>query len=263
MPYIDIVYQTDPATGQLLFDADGYPLQDAVANAGAATYGRLQERVANEVLGAITTTDVQEAIQDAIEYFSSEDLYFNSIRYFGNLSGSSSQLVTVAGKEFYSYPDLHILANMPHIMKGMIFAFNNRFPLICRTPQWIDDQSISPTWQGLPTDFATYPNGMLRLYPIPNQAYQVILEGTIRLPPLSDDADFNVWTNRGANLIRYDAKRRLFTDLTRDEGQANKMAEQIYGIPNIRQGELGRLRRETMRRAGGPGKLRPSRGYMS
>jgi hypothetical protein len=263
MPAIDIVYQTDPATGQLLFDADGYPLLDGTANTGALTYAQMQARVSNEVLGLITIDDVKNAIQDAISRFERETFYGNSIRYFGQLSGSSSDLVTVAGKEFYSYADLHILSNMPHIMGVTVLAFANRYSLTRRTPQWFEDVSVSPAWQGMPTDYTVYPSGMLRIYPIPNDGYPLILNGTMRLRPLDADADYSFWTNRGEKLIRCEAKRNLFVDLTRDEDQAAIMQKEIYGDPtNPRfRGALADLQGESARRTGSGSKLRASRGY--
>lgn len=257
----EINYIRDSATGQVVFDVNGNP--QIVADATANTYGQMQTRVANEVLGAITNADVQNAIQDAIQTYESQTFWFNDIRFFGDTSGSLSDLVTQQGKEFYSYQDLPVLTNNPHISKILVFAFNNRYPLIQRTMQWIDDQSISPQWNGLPTDWCYYGQG-IRLYPIPNQAYPLILDATIRFPIMSADSDYNVWTNRGEYLIRSEAKWRLFTELTRDADQADRMLRVIHGDPQIgRQGALSQLRRETMRRAGGPGKLRPSRAYMS
>lgn len=261
MAIVEVNWQRDPSTGQVLFDSNGYPL--VVADATANTYGQMQTRVTNEVLGAITSGDVQTAIQDAIATFERESFYFSDMRYFGDVSGSSSNLATVSGKEFYSSQDLPVLTNNPHISKIMVLAFANRYPLIERTPQWIDDQSISPTWQGLPTDWA-WQAGAIRLYPIPDGAYDLILDATIRFAPLSASSDFNVWTNRAERLIRCEAKRRLFRELTRDNDQAMAMESEIYGNPGIgRQGALAELRRESMRRAGGAGKLRPSRGYFS
>lgn len=260
MAYIDIAFSRDPATGQILFDATGYPI--LASNADAATYQDLQNRVANEVLGSPTATDIQAAIQDAILAYERESFWFNNIRYFGDLAGSSSDLQTVAGQEFYSQNDLPILINTPHLSKLMIVAFANRYYLNERTPQWIDDVSISTSWQGLPTDWCWMSNS-LRLYPVPDNAYPLILDATIRFAPLALPTDYNCWTNRAEPLIRFEAKRLLFKNITRDAEQAAAMELEIFGDPRTgRQGALGMLRRETTRRAGGTGKLRPSRGYM-
>jgi hypothetical protein len=257
---VDIVYQRDPATGQILFDGNGYPLYGP--NPNANTYIQLQQRVQNEVLGSPTTTDVQNAIQDAILEYERESFDFNQMRFFGDVTGSSSDLVTVAGKEFYSNVDLPVLVNYPHISKILVLAFANRYPLIQRTPQWIDDQSISTSWQGLPSDWC-WQAGSIRLYPVPNGGYPLILDATIRFAPMVANTDYSVWSNRAEALIRTEAKRLLFKNITRDADQAQAMELDLMGDPRTgRQGALAMLRRETTRRAGGTGKLRPSRGYM-
>lgn len=256
----EIDYQRDPASGQPLFDANGYPL--IVANPSANTYGMLQTRVQYETLGPATAQDVQNAISDALTLYEQEAFWFNDMRTFGGVAGSLSNLQTVDGKEFYSSQDLPVLTNMPHIRQIMVLAFANRYPLKQRTQQWIDDQSISTTWQGLPTDWCWSGNS-IRLYPVPNGGYPLIIEGTIRFQPLVNTSDYNVWTNRGERLIRLEAKRILFKDINRDAEQAASMEAEIYGDPRTgRQGALAILRRESMRRAGGPGRFRASKGYM-
>lgn len=255
-----ISYQRNAATGQVLFDASGNPLVNV--NSSANTYGTMQTRVANEVLGSPSTSDIQNAIQDAIAQYERESFWFNDMRTFGAVTGSSSDLTTVTGKEFYSDADLPTLINMPHISKIMVLAFANRYPLIERTPQWIDDVSISTTWQGLPTDWC-WQAGSLRLYPVPNGGYPLILDGTIRFPSLVNLTDTNPWMCEAEWLIRTEAKRLLFKNITRDAEQAAAMELEIFGDPRSeRQGALSQLRRETMRRAGGTGRVRPSRGYL-
>ncbi|MDE2100782.1 MAG: hypothetical protein KGL39_26285, partial [Patescibacteria group bacterium] len=240
-----------------------------IPNTSANTYAQLQARVAAEVLGFAASSDanngtsyIVNAIQDAISEFERETFWFNDMRTFGGSVGSQSDLQTVLGQEFYSYADLPVLVNMPHIRKVMVLAFANRYPLVERTQQWIDDVSISTTWQGLPTDYCIQA-GALRLYPVPNGGYPLIIDGTIRFPPLVNQSDYNVWTNRGEWLIRTEAKRLLFTNVNRDADQAAAMERELMGEPATgRQGALAQLRRESMRRAGGTGRIRPSRGYM-
>jgi hypothetical protein len=257
---VEINYVRDPATGQVLFDANGNPqiLADPTAN----TYGQLQSRVSYEVLGSATAGDAAQAIQDAIAEYERETFWFNDMRTFGGVTGSLSDLQTTNGKEFYSAQDLPVLTNMPHIRNILVFAFNNRYPLAERTQQWIDEQSLSPTWQGLPTDWC-WVGGSLRLYPIPDGVYPLILTGTIRFPALVNSTDYSVWTNRAEWLIRSEAKRLLFTNINRDTNQAQICEMEIFGNPQTgRQGALTQLRRETTRRAGGTGRIRPSRGYL-
>jgi hypothetical protein len=251
-------YVRDPVTGQILFGSDGSP--QVVPNPAANTYGGMIQRVTYEVLGSPIASDVTNAIQDAIAQFERETFWFNDMRTFGGVTGSLSDLQTVLGKEFYSAQDLPTLINMPHIRKILVYAFQNRYPLEYRTMGWIDDQSISPVWNGLPTDWS-WQAGALRLYPIPNGQYPLILDGTIRFADLVNPTDSNPWVNEAEWLIRSEAKRLLFTNITRDADQAAMMEREIYGTPQ-RQGALAQLRRESGRRAGGPGALRGSRGWM-
>ncbi len=262
MAIIDIAYQHDPATGQMLFDVNGLPIQDATANAGANTYSNLQARIQNEVLGSPVTSDIQNAIADAISLFDGNTFWFNSFRVFGGVSGSLSDLVSIAGQEFYSDQNLPAMISFPHISKALVLAFANRYPLHGRTPEWIDDQSISTTWQGLPTDWAMQ-GGDLRVYPVPNGGYNFILNATVRFYPLANPTDYNPWTNRAERLIRQAAKMLLFRDIIRDEAQAQICEREVYGSPMMptKRGEFQKLKAESLRRTGGPGRLRPSRGY--
>ncbi len=179
---------------------------------------------------------------------------------------SGSLLQTVAGQELYSAIDLPLLAAMPAISNIQVIAFNNRYSLRSRTKDWMDEQSVSPSWQGLPTDYAIVNGTSVRLYPIPNDVYPLIIYGTTRFYPLVNNSDYNCWTNRGEALIRQEAKRLLFLNITRNPLQAMAMQKEIYGDPGnpYQQGILSRLRRESQTRlgTGGGGKIRASRGHM-
>jgi hypothetical protein len=266
MAYVDLAYQHDPSTGQMLFDTSGRPIFDDTTNQanGVNTYAQLQSRIQNEVLGSPQTGDIQNAIADAIAMFDGDSFWFNTFRIFGDVTGSLSDLQTALGKEFYSQADLPTMISLPHISKALVLAFDNRYPLTERTRQWVDDVSTSPTWQGMPTDWAMQ-GGDLRIYPIPNGAYSLILDATIRFAPLSAPTDYSPWTNRAERLIRQAAKMLLFRDIIRDESQATVCQRAVYGDPTQPRlvGEFAKLKAESLRRAGGSGKLRPSRGYMS
>lgn len=254
---VDIEYERDPATGAFVWDANGYPVQLLQA---ANTYQDLQNRIANEVLGSPSASDIQNAIQDAIGIYDGTNFWFNTFRFDGSVSGSGQALTTVPGKEFYGADSLSLLINYPHISGITVVAFSNRYTMTERTAQWMEDNSVSTNWQGLPTDYC-FAGGSLRIFPVPDAAYNLILTATIRLPPLLGGGTYSAWTNAGERLIRLEAKRLLFVDIIRDQAQAQAMALEIHGMPGIR-GELGRLRAETLRRSGGSGRLRPSRGYL-
>lgn len=181
------------------------------------------------------------------------------------LNQNASTIQTTLGKEFYSDADFPSLLNMPHLSKIMVLAFNNRYELRNRTAQWIADQSLSTTWQGLPTDWCIQDDGSIRIYPVPNGTYPLILENaTIRFRPPQFGSDYSPWTNRGERLIRYTAKMLLFRDIIRDQAQTAVFEKEVFGDPMQpgKVGELGRLKKESFRRTGGPGRMRASRGYM-
>lgn len=262
MPIIDIAYLHSATTGEMLFDANGIPQQDPAANASANTYLDLQNRIQNEVLGSPSTQDVQNSVADVIAMFEGSSYWFNKFRVFGGVTGSLSDLETVAGQEFYSNSNLPALISFPHISKALIIAFANRYPLKNRTTGWVDDESVSTSWQGLPTDWAMQ-GGDLRVFPVPDGGYQFIVNATVRFYPLATPTDYNPWTNRAERLVRQAAKMLLFRDIIRDEAQALVCEKEVYGDPMMptKRGELGRLKAESLQRSGGPGKIRASRGY--
>lgn len=249
MSIVDVNFVRDPTTGAVLPDANGYP--QIVADASANTYAQLQSRIQNEVLGSPTTSDIQNAISDAIAQYERESFWFNDLRFYGGSTGALAHLQTVAGKEFYSSQDMPALTTMPHIRSVVILVGGNRRILQERTPEWMDYSSMSPTMRGLPDTYCLS-GGAMRLYPIPNGVYSLVLDGTTRFAPLVGPGDFNPWTNRAERLIRAEAKRLLFKDIIRDAEQAQAMELEIMGDPRTgRQGALAMLRRESGRRAGG------------
>jgi hypothetical protein len=254
-----IRYQRNPVTGEVMLDTNGYP--QIIADAQANTLAAMRARIELEVQGAITDSETDDAIRNAIAQYERESFWFNDMRTFGT-TGSAASFNTTRSKEFYSADDLATLGNWPHIRTMMVLAFGNRYPLRERTQAWMDDASISPNWNGLPTDWC-WIGQSIRIYPIPNMTYPLIVTGTIRFPQVVADTDTSPFLNEGERLTRSEAKRILYREITRDSAQADVMELEVMGDPRTgRQGALGMLRRESMRRAGGPGKLRGSRGFM-
>lgn len=209
-----------------------------------STFGDMQTRIANELKRTDLTSEIKLAINDAINDYDGNRFWFNEER-------DTTAFTTVQGQEFYTTADAPIIATMRHIDVLTVFVFNSRWVMHFRTPQYMEFQSVNPNWNAIPEDWSYY-NETIRLYPIPNGAYPVYISGTIQVSPhpLTDDADTNVWTNEAEQLIRYCAKRKLFTDLIRDPAQAavnQGLETQQYGI----------LQAETAKR-GGPATIRPT-----
>jgi hypothetical protein len=230
----------------------------------------MQSRIANECLGGgfVASTDIQNAIQDAIKEHERQSFYFNEIRDArnfrtddsyrlvrddnGNLITDDGGWATTAGMEFYPagyHPSIGSMA-MIRTMVAVISA--TRYLLAPRTMQWMESRSVNPGWRAMPTDWCWHAGG-IRLYPIPDAVYPMIMTGIMRFAPLSVTGDTNPWVVEAEELIRQAAKRRIYQDILRN-------TEQIQVCQQAEGRALSALKRETARRAG-PARIRPHPGY--
>lgn len=192
----------------------------------ALTYSQLQYRIADELGGRTdllapstgeTESPIQLAILDAINYWQDERFYFNEYRTAGAFN-------TVIGQEFYTSADWADIATIQHIDKLSVLISGNRYFMVGRTAQWMEDISINPSWQGQPVDYSYY-NFQLRFYPIPNGVYPVNVLGTKLFTALSDANDTNVWTDEAEQLTRATAKWFLYRDTILDAENAAIMLQ--------------------------------------
>jgi hypothetical protein len=232
----------------------------------SGTYLQLQRQIADE-LGArfgmldptdgsgLTLSPIQAAIQSAIAKWEREPFYFNEMYDVDKFS-------TVVDQEFYTTTDVPSFVNLTYIPQARILIDNQRYTLIKRGWQYLEDISTNPSAQSsIPTDFA-YFGQQMRLYPIPNTVVPVTLMANERLTPLEEDADSNAWTTEGYDLIRSEAKLILAQEILFDDDLAARMSRAIYGNTNpmvgpIQKGYLTALREETSRRGEG-GKIKPT-----
>jgi len=233
----------------------------------AGTYLTLQQQIADE-LGdrqdllaplsdsALALSPIQNAIQSAIAKWEREPFYFNEY-YAINLFN------TVADQEFYSVDDNPAIATMPKITKIHIIVNNNRYTIYPRTWSYLEDISVNPSVvTSIPVDYAYFAE-MVRLYPIPDGAYAITLNGNDRVTDLANPTDANAWTEDAFDLIRSEAKLILAEELLHDPDLAAETKTAIYGDPRSMfgfqqsRGYLYALKAESARRAG-QGRIRPS-----
>ena len=139
-----------------------------------------------------------------------------------------------------------------------ILISGNRFALMPRTAQYLEDVSVNSAVQGQPADYAYY-GLQLRLYPIPDNAYPINILGTTRLAAISNPNDSNAWTSDAEALIRCEAKMDLYENTLQAPELADRMRLLIHGDlgkPGHR-GYVYALKAETMRRAAS-GRTRPT-----
>lgn len=206
------------------------------------TYAKsdMVSRIENELGGRTDlATEIGLAINSAIFKFQREQFYFNQLR-------STGAFTTVYGQEFYTSSDAAIIGTLPHIDKLSVLISGNRYFMVGRTEQYMEDVSMSPTNYGQPVDWSYYQQ-RIRMYPIPDGAYPVNIL-CFNLLTLTGDYN-NAWTNDAEELIRCEAKRDIMENLLYDDEGAARMKRQIYGDPEQpgSEGYLYALKAQTAR----------------
>ena len=183
-----------------------------------STFGNMIDRIADELDRTDLTTQIQKAIQTAIDRYERKRFYFNEAR--------SLTFNTVDGQEFYTSSDASDIPNLLFIDNVKLTVSGSDKIDLERVPysELEHDSSNLTVDEGQPTSYAYFAK-QLRLYPIPNAAYAVRVSGVFSLSDLSATADTNAWMTDGEALIRSRAKRELLTHVIRDAEGAQAMAQ--------------------------------------
>lgn len=215
----------------------------------AATYIQLQIQIADEIgdrsdlLPSLLTSNanspIKRAIASAIAKWERERFYFNEV-----YNSATPLFTTVAGQELYTTSDAAGIASAPEIDELRALISGTRVVLSRRSWGELEDASTNPSARGQPSDWA-YFGQQIRLYPIPDTAYAIAASRLQRITALSADADSNVWTTDGFDLIKCEAKLHLAQQFLHDVQLAAEMKDAIYGP----RGYLYMLKAETARRA--------------
>lgn len=193
-----------------------------------ATLGELKAQIRRETNrddiadGGESESALDQAIADAIEFWSDEPFWFNQ-------AGAvvPALVSTVAGVGFVATPAAIRVAEKVVLVGGEL---RNRAL----------DEIEGATETGAPAAWAA--NGdNLQLWPIPDAAYALTVFGTAQVDAPTLDAQETVWTNEARSLIAARVRFLLYRDIWRDV-EATQLAAQAEGEA------LTRLRRETRRR---------------
>lgn len=212
----------------------------------SATYLQLQQRIAMELgdktqllSGSGIWAPIKNAIQFAIAKWERERFYFNEV-----YNSATPLFSTVAGQELYTTSDAAGIATAPDIDELRALINGSRRVLTRRSWGYLEEMSSNPSARGQPSEWA-YFGQQIRLYPIPDAVYQIAASRVQRLTALSADADTNIWTQDGFDLIRCEAIAGLGRGILQDPTLAAQAEAQIYGP----RGYLYMLKAETARRA--------------
>lgn len=167
----------------------------------------LYSRIATEIDRTDSTTAIQNAVTAAIKAHKFTRFAFNE---------ASDTLTTADGTVEYSTAE-GLPDDIIELDTARITVNSNRYLLEPVPHSMIELLDVSPTYKGRPTKFAWF-DEMLRLYPVPDGAYTVVLRYLAAV-------DEETWATRAEALIRCRAKRELYTHLLWDYEAAQAMAQ--------------------------------------
>lgn len=171
-----------------------------------STYGTLVAEIRSDLhRGSDFDSRIKAAICAAIRHYRTERLGFNTQR---------STVTTSASAEFYDLSSLNFI----EIDLVRLDMSNYREVLIERTYEWIDERNY-PQHVGQPCDYAIQQR-QLRLYPIPDQTYSLLVVNHYDLAEISlssSDAATNAWMTEGYDLIKHHAIADLHVNYIRGE----------------------------------------------
>ena len=205
------------------------------------TYLDMIARIGDESLRPDMTEQVKLCIQDAIAHYEVERFWFNQFR--------DRTFATVGGREFYGQADQADIPNVLEFDAVTLSVGTAHWPLakvgFVQLEHWNADASS----RGQPTHYA-YWGQQIRLYPVPDDTYQLRLSGLFKLPTLVADSDESAWTKEAEELIRHRAKFLLYSQYLRDDANAARAAA-------LEGAAYERLQVTAARRLG-TGEIRPS-----
>lgn len=197
-------------------------------------YGSMATRIGDEVKRSDLSAQILLEIQSAIQFYESEQFWFNQARTY--------TFPTVAGQEYYTsaasaqIPYILFLDSVSALING------NRTTLFPLNFDQMNDISVLPSSSFAPPMQYSYYTQALRLYPIPDQVYTVTLFGTFKLSTLSVAADTNAWMVEGEMLIRSRAKREVLKRYVRNPALAQDAAQdEAEALINLREATSRRV----------------------
>lgn len=189
-----------------------------------SNFGTLRDRIADELDRTDMTTQIEREIKSAIAYYERRRFWFNEKRI---------DFATVVSQEWYTSADDSDIPNLLTLDIAKI-AINATTKHDLELLPYAEIEFVSDGGEadeGQPTALA-YFQKQIRLYPIPDASYSVVLSGIFALDALSASADTNAWMTDGEALIRQRTRRMIYSNVIRD--------------PELAQ-EAGRLEAEELR----------------
>ncbi len=178
------------------------------------TFGTMRDRIADELDRADLTSQIEREIKSAIAFYERKRFWFNEQRI---------DFPTVASQEWYTSTDDSAIPNLLTLdIAKVAISSTNKYQLDLlpyAELEFVSDNGAAD--EGQPTSLA-YFQKQVRLYPIPDASYSVVLSGIFALDSLSASADTNAWMTDGEALIRARVKASIYSNVIRDPELANE-----------------------------------------
>jgi hypothetical protein len=184
-----------------------------------STFLQMRNRIANYINRSDLTTEINDAITRAIEFYEKERFYFQE---------TTGTFSTIADQESYGTAD-SIPTDIKEIDQVIItLSSTNKQPLIRRTYDYIKNVNIGQS-TGDPIDYAWYASKFW-FYPIPDSVKTITLSYKKSYTALSADADTNDWTTKAEDLIENHALFTVYSQVLKDKEEANDAMSRVTNL---------------------------------
>ena len=184
----------------------------------AGTLADLQARIATDLTRSDLTSQIANAVTDAVNFYARERFWFNTSR--------SLTFNTVASQIAYTVSDYSVIPLLVKIDALFVPQAQSVLPLDRYEPADFEMLNNASTGGGIPKAF-TYVDQAIRLWPTPNTVFAMILHAHYKFPALVNGSDTNAWTTDAEELIRSHAKLLLYTDVLEDQDGASRMSQKV------------------------------------
>lgn len=187
------------------------------------TLADLQARIATDLTRPDLTSQIANAVSDAIKLYERSRFWFNVTRQF--------TFNTVINQAVYTASDM---AQIPLIIRiENLFLYtvapSTIYELDRYEPADFEYLTGSNTGPGKPTAF-TYVDQTIQLWPTPSQVYSLRPHMHYKFAPLVNPTDTNSWCTDAEELIRTHAKLILYTDVLEDPDGMQRMQAKIQPL---------------------------------
>jgi hypothetical protein len=176
----------------------------------------LKSRIAADLSRDDLTSQIANAVSDAIKFYARQRFWFNQSR--------SLTFNTATGQSDYGAANNPVIPNIVRI--DALFLPQNQSVFALDRFEPVDFEVVSASFGGgRPTAFTVIDN-TIRLWPTPDAIYTLRLHAHYKLP-YPADAETNPWTDDAEELIRSHAKMLLYIDLLEDPDGAGRMQAKL------------------------------------